>query len=349
MLFPGQRDRDRRRRRVRRRVGGVALTLAAATLGAVLAFLLARGAGAAPIGRLLGPRAAHWRDWIADRERFMEDPLGPVPGWFMVVLGDVKLERGRERGSRGRRARCDVHGLRRGDLGPVALLLTAHSDVLDDYGAGASRDPRARRFEPCRSARLGALARLRSGREHRGPRAGAPRARHAGSRSLLDCRRMAHPLQDRTRYDPEETEARVFARWEESGRFHPEPEGHVRRELLDRHPAAERHRRAAHGARAQRGDPGHADPPPPHAGQADEVDPRHRPRRHRDPDAGRAAAAKRRARAARRSAARRSSSACGVGASSTATRSSTSTSGSAPPATTTRSASRSTRRTSARC
>src|SRR3954467_13177778 len=36
---------------------------------------------------------------------------------------------------------------------------------------------------------------------------------------------MAHPLQDRTRYDPEETEARVFARWFGSGRFHPEPAG----------------------------------------------------------------------------------------------------------------------------
>jgi uncharacterized membrane protein YdjX (TVP38/TMEM64 family) len=46
---------------------GVALTLAAATLGAALAFLLARGAGAAPVGRLLGPRAAHWRAWIAQR------------------------------------------------------------------------------------------------------------------------------------------------------------------------------------------------------------------------------------------------------------------------------------------
>src|SRR4051794_31235895 len=33
---------------------GVALTLAAATLGATLAFLLARGVGAAAIGRLLG-------------------------------------------------------------------------------------------------------------------------------------------------------------------------------------------------------------------------------------------------------------------------------------------------------
>jgi len=34
---------------------------------------------------------------------------------------------------------------------------------------------------------------------------------------------MAHPLQDRTRYDPAETESRVFQRWFESGRFHPEP------------------------------------------------------------------------------------------------------------------------------
>ena len=47
--------------------GGISLMLAAATLGAVLAFLLARGVGAAPIGRLLGPRAAHWRGWIAER------------------------------------------------------------------------------------------------------------------------------------------------------------------------------------------------------------------------------------------------------------------------------------------
>lgn len=47
--------------------GGIALTLAAATLGGTLAFLLARGAGAAPIGRLLGPRATYWRTWIAER------------------------------------------------------------------------------------------------------------------------------------------------------------------------------------------------------------------------------------------------------------------------------------------
>src|SRR5215470_7896378 len=36
---------------------------------------------------------------------------------------------------------------------------------------------------------------------------------------------MGHPLEDRTRYDPGETEARIFARWFESGRFHPEPAG----------------------------------------------------------------------------------------------------------------------------
>ena len=32
-------------------------------------------------------------------------------------------------------------------------------------------------------------------------------------------------LEDRTRYEPDESEARVFARWLESGRFHPEPAG----------------------------------------------------------------------------------------------------------------------------
>jgi valyl-tRNA synthetase len=32
-------------------------------------------------------------------------------------------------------------------------------------------------------------------------------------------------LEDRTRYDPDESEARVFARWFECGRFHPEPAG----------------------------------------------------------------------------------------------------------------------------
>ena len=45
----------------------------------------------------------------------------------------------------------------------------------------------------------------------------------------------------------------------------PRAGGHAGRELLDRRPAAERHGRAAHGPRAQRLDPGHARPLPPHA------------------------------------------------------------------------------------
>src|ERR671927_451610 len=37
---------------------------------------------------------------------------------------------------------------------------------------------------------------------------------------------MAAPdLETRTRYDPAETETRVFARWRASGLFHPEPAG----------------------------------------------------------------------------------------------------------------------------
>ena len=79
------------------------------------------------------------------------------------------------------------------------------------------------------------------------------------------------------------------------------------------------------------------------------MDPRHRPRRDRDPDAGRARAASPRGRAARSSAARRSWSASGSGASSTAARSSSSSSGSAPRATTRTSASRSTTPTPRRC
>jgi valyl-tRNA synthetase len=35
-------------------------------------------------------------------------------------------------------------------------------------------------------------------------------------------------LEERTRYDPHEVEGRVFARWEEAGIFHPEPEGSAR-------------------------------------------------------------------------------------------------------------------------
>jgi valyl-tRNA synthetase len=36
---------------------------------------------------------------------------------------------------------------------------------------------------------------------------------------------MSSDLENRTRYEPSEAEPRVFRRWEQSGRFHPEPEG----------------------------------------------------------------------------------------------------------------------------
>ena len=54
------------------------------------------------------------------------------------------------------------------------------------------------------------------------------------------------------------------------------------------------------GHALERLDPGRADPLPPHAGHAHEVDLRHRPRRHRHPGAGRAASSRPRAPAARR-------------------------------------------------
>ena len=71
---------------------------------------------------------------------------------------------------------------------------------------------------------------------------------------------MTDDSQAPTRFDPAEAEPRIMQRWLDSGLFHPEPEGTAGRELLDRDPAAERHRRAAHGPRAQRLDPGRADP-----------------------------------------------------------------------------------------
>ena len=63
--------------------------------------------------------------------------------------------------------------------------------------------------------------------------------------------------------------------------------GRGREQLLDRDSATERDRVAAHGPRVPRLDHGLPDPLPPHARAAREVDPRHRPRRDRHPDAGR--------------------------------------------------------------
>src|ERR671928_125475 len=46
-----------------------------------------------------------------------------------------------------------------------------------------------------------------------------------GKRLDLPRPMAASELESRTRYDPAETESRVFARWRESGLFHPEPKG----------------------------------------------------------------------------------------------------------------------------
>ena len=60
--------------------------------------------------------------------------------------------------------------------------------------------------------------------------------------------------------------------------------------LLHRHSAAQRHRLAAHGPRAQQHAAGHPVPLRAHARQGRAVAARHRSRRHRDPDGGRAPA-----------------------------------------------------------
>ena len=97
-------------------------------------------------------------------------------------------------------------------------------------------------------------------------------------------------LDERTRWEPAEAERAIFERWLESGLFARRAGRDGGRELLDRDPAAERHRRAAHGPRAQRLGAGHADPLQPHARPPHALDARHGPRRHRDADAGREAA-----------------------------------------------------------
>ena len=102
----------------------------------------------------------------------------------------------------------------------------------------------------------------------------------------MDAGRRAK-LEETTRYDPAEVERRVFAGWLGGRATSTRGRGYGRGELLDRDPAAERHRRAAHGPRAQRHDPGRPRPHAADAGPQDDVDPRHRPRRDRHPGGGR--------------------------------------------------------------
>ena len=98
-------------------------------------------------------------------------------------------------------------------------------------------------------------------------------------------------------FDPKTAEPRLYAAWEASGAFAPtddpaaEPFSH-------RHPAAERHRLAAHRPCAEQHPAGRADPLRADARQGGAVAARHRPRRHRHPDGGRAPAGRGRQRQA---------------------------------------------------
>ena len=138
----------------------------------------------------------------------------------------------------------------------------------------------------------------------------------AGTESVPRLTGPMSSLQDRTRFEPAEVEPRIVERWLESGLHHPEPEGTAAENFSIAIPPPNV-TGALHMGHALNGSIQdtliryHR-----MRGAAGEVDPRHRPRRHRHPEPGRARGSRRRARAARRSAARRSSSACGSGASS---------------------------------
>ena len=135
-----------------------------------------------------------------------------------------------------------------------------------------------------------AARRMRRARRARRMRRAGGARRMRGPNGPLRLRISMPDLESTTRYVPSEVEPRIVERWLDSGLFHPEPEGD----------AAENYSIAI---------------PPPnvtgalhmgHAlnnsvqdaliryarmrGKRDEVDPRHRPRRDRDPDAGRARA-----------------------------------------------------------
>ena len=79
-------------------------------------------------------------------------------------------------------------------------------------------------------------------------------------------------------YDPQDAQRRWYDFWLEQGYFHADPASD-RAAVLDRDPAAERHRGVAPGARAEQHAPGHPDPLAADAGLRRPLDARHRPRR----------------------------------------------------------------------
>ncbi len=141
-------------------------------------------------------------------------------------------------------------------------------------------------------------------------------------------------------YAPHGVEERWQRTWEDEGLYRAGVGAPPRRDVRDLRAAAERHRRAAHGPRAERLDPGRADPLAPDARLRHALAAGLRPRRHLDPERGREAARARGhvAQGARPRGVRRAR----LGSSSTrpAARSWASSAASAPRSTTTASASR---------
>ena len=183
-------------------------------------------------------------------------------------------------------------------LAPAAISCAAGDDAVLARG----KPRRSPRPAP-RPRRCGASERLHSDRfpshRRRVAEAGVTEQRVACARKRRETppnKLSAWPdegldaLEERTRYDPQEVEPRVLARWLEAGYFHPEPEGTAAENYSIAIPPPERHGRAAHGPRAERRGAGRADPLQPHERPPHEVDLRHRPRRHRDAGAGREAA-----------------------------------------------------------
>ena len=91
-------------------------------------------------------------------------------------------------------------------------------------------------------------------------------------------------------FEPAAIEARWYPAWESSGYFKAGLDPAKAGSFLHPAAAAQRHRHAAHGPWLQPDPHGCADPLPPHARRQHAVAARHRSRRHRHPDRGRAPA-----------------------------------------------------------
>ncbi len=144
-----------------------------------------------------------------------------------------------------------------------------------------------------------------------------------------DHQGAAASLQEQDPLRPRRVEQRWQRRWDRGGLLPPAAGRRRSENFVDLRAAAERHRRAAHGPRAQRLDAGLPGPLAPDARLRHALAARLRPRRHLDPERRREAAARRGQLAPGDRAARRSSSAPGPGWRSTARRSSGSSASSA--------------------